>query len=803
MSTGTEGNLSGERIRELISSARREAAGLDLPEVPAVPVGAIIPHHELIAEIGRGGMGVVYLARQETTRRTVAIKVMLAGSFASLATRRRFQREIELAARLQHPGIVRVLESGVTSQGQPYFAMDHIEGVTLSAWRLAAQPDTRTVLRLFTRICDAVAHAHEHDVVHRDLKPANVLIDDQNEPHVLDFGLAKATDRHDLDATLTLTVSTPGQVLGTLGYLSPEQAAGLVEDIDDRTDVYALGVMLFETLAGNLPVDTSGTPSEITRRIQEEPPHSLTTLTPRIDKDIETIVLKALEKEPRRRYQSIGELRDDIERYLNGEPIHARPPSTLYVMRKKVRKHRRTLTLAALIPILCLLTLWIAATWRAHHLTQTQAQRRAEVRRHIVNAQYAIESHQTPYDNVLGSIKSDLAVFPDLPEAQLALAHVNFRLGQERNNEQIINYAISLLRDAVNRESPHVWAHRALLNQMLEVGGMQPAAQRASLADLHVPETAENWHLYSFTTFDPAQAITCARQACDLDPEFTLARIRLAQLYGQTRQIDAMQREIDTLVAQGDPPLMWHRFEARILLRVGRYTQAIESYTRAIQIEPERTDYLYRGRALAQQCLGNHTAAIEDFTLAKQPSSPRIPWERYYRATSLWALGRYEEAAADYEAASAMQSSVSFSQVRHVLVLHDWARSLAAAGKLDRAEQITADACEELARLRVNVKSAWIEAILDCLAGELPPAELARRGAAGSPAQRCEGCYYAAEAYLLRGRVEDARRLFQKCVETNLPLDPGPTLVAPMCEYHLALWRLSSLPSDNAGGDTP
>ena len=329
----------------LIDRACGSADGSTAPSPRELP---FVAGYKLLEEIGRGGMGVVYRAVQLSTKREVALKVMLAGPFASANARRRFEREVQLSARLQHHSIARVLESGETG-GQRYYAMDLVSGVRLGRFLSEARPQPARTLELFARLADALEFAHQHGVVHRDLKPANVLIDDDGAPHILDFGLAKATDQSEDEQADATCVSLPGQVLGTLFYLAPEQAAGIPDEIDARTDVYALGVMLFEALTGVLPYDTTGRPSQIIQRIQESTPTRPTTLATGIDGDLETIVLKALEKEPTRRYQSARELGEDLRRHLAGDPILARPPSSFYVLRKRLRKHRAAALLFATV----------------------------------------------------------------------------------------------------------------------------------------------------------------------------------------------------------------------------------------------------------------------------------------------------------------------------------------------------------------------------------------------------------------------------------------------------------------------
>jgi WD40 repeat protein/predicted Ser/Thr protein kinase len=302
-----------------------------------------IEGYELLEEVHRGGQGIVFRARQLGTKRDVALKVLLEGAYASDTARRRFEREVELAASLKHPHIVTILDSGI-SLGRMYFVMEFIDGLRLDQFlRQNVLPLDRT-LALFDEIAQAVNFAHQRGVIHRDLKPSNILVDREGTPHVLDFGLAKTTRSTDPDATIA-ALSTTGQVIGTLAYMSPEQAAGS-DDLDVRSDVYSLGVIFYEALLGRTPYPVSGPLGEVLQRIASDepvPPRSLrlsSRFGRQIGDEVETILLKALEKEPTRRYQTAGDLARDLHHYLNNEPVEAKRASGLYMLRKTLRKYR-------------------------------------------------------------------------------------------------------------------------------------------------------------------------------------------------------------------------------------------------------------------------------------------------------------------------------------------------------------------------------------------------------------------------------------------------------------------------------
>jgi WD40 repeat protein/predicted Ser/Thr protein kinase len=293
------------------------------------------PHYRILGVLGEGGMGTVYAAEQENPHRPVALKVIRPG-LLSPGFVKRFTHEAQILARLHHPGIAQVYEAGLSAEGQPYFAMELIRGVALDEY--ARRLDVPARLALLARVCDAVQHAHDKGVIHRDLKPGNILVDEAGQPKVLDFGVARVTDA---DLLTTTGRTEVGQLIGTLAYMSPEQMAADPRLIDHRTDVYALGVILFELLAGRLPYDLQNLPlPEAARVVRDQEPSRLGSVNTHFRGDIETIAGKALEKDRARRYASAADLAADIRRHLNNEPIRARPPSALYQLRKFARRNK-------------------------------------------------------------------------------------------------------------------------------------------------------------------------------------------------------------------------------------------------------------------------------------------------------------------------------------------------------------------------------------------------------------------------------------------------------------------------------
>ena len=327
------------RSRSAADSPSRSGRVPDEHEGTGLPPGTRMGSYTIVRRIGEGGMGAVYAATQDRPRRDVALKLISGGGRTTSA--RRFEAEAETLGRLRHDGIAQVYAAGVESMpfgSQPYFAMELIDGEPLDEYAASHRLGIRQKAELIARIADAMEHAHQKGIVHRDLKPENVLVTQDGQPKVLDFGIARITDDSTLAAT---TMTREGQILGTLAFMAPEQLSGRSDLVDARADVYALGAMLFELVRGHPPLQIAGLSfSAALRAVEVEDPPRLRALDSSIDRDVDTIVHTCLERDPARRYQSAAALAADIRRFVAEEPIRARPPTTAYRVTKFVRRNR-------------------------------------------------------------------------------------------------------------------------------------------------------------------------------------------------------------------------------------------------------------------------------------------------------------------------------------------------------------------------------------------------------------------------------------------------------------------------------
>ena len=362
LATGSHADLTRSISAEGKDSPSRLPQTLALDELqPEIHIEG----YDLLSELQRGGQGVVYQAVQRSTKRKVAIKVLLEGPYASRATKIRFEREIELAAQLKHTNIISVYHSGSTADGRQYYVMDYVRGQPLNRYVRDKNLTLEETLGLFRQVCDAVQFAHQRGIIHRDLKPTNILVGADGVPKLLDFGFAKW-----LAAPVETVVSISQAVMGTLPYMSPEQTAGNPEEVDTRADIYALGVILYELLTGHYPYPVVGRMADVLHHIAATAPTPPTSgwtrdsgVTRRsgrsvrvgqcpIDSDLQTVVLKTLAKERDRRYQSAAELARDINHYLADEPIEAKRDSGWYLLRKGLHRHRTAVAVVAAFVLL-------------------------------------------------------------------------------------------------------------------------------------------------------------------------------------------------------------------------------------------------------------------------------------------------------------------------------------------------------------------------------------------------------------------------------------------------------------------
>ena len=659
-----------------------------------------IPGYEILSEIQRGGQGVVFRAIQRATKRTVALKVLLQGAFASVRQQQRFEREIDLAAGLQHPRIVTIYDSGTALDGSHFLAMEYIEGVSLGQYmqskrssQTSDHPESvNDVLRLFTKVCDAVYYAHQRGIIHRDLKPSNIRIDGDGEPHILDFGLAKVADSEEASDTSFRTLT--GEFMGTLAYASPEQTKVDPHLIDVRTDVYSLGVILYEMLTSHLPYRVKGSMAEVLKSIAEsdpEPPSSwyrrslaedASSKSPyKINNEIETIVLKALTKEKERRYQSVDYLRLDIERYLAGEPIDAKRDSKWYVIQKTVRRHKTPFSMVALFAVMVM--------GYPFFYSQGLAQELDTANRLVADVIQLVE-HNNPAKgrganpgavSVLDKHRDRLAADPPryprheaIQRIALGYAYKEYRLFEKAERELLA--ARSLLED--DTDGPD----EDLANAMNKLGdvylfqgkyGEAESLYQQSLAMLenHFPEAKE---AISERLNDIA---ALKRRYGDLEGAEELDR----------RALD-MRRNLDRIPSEEKELLVAKSLNnlATCLRRMGRYVESADLYRESLD--------LHRNLGL-EQC-------------------SESAWVMTGLAASLTHLGEYEEALRLHEGALEIKRKTLGPTNESVAnSLHYLAETHYAQGHLDAAQAV----CDQALALRKNerVLSAGHPSIADSL----------------------------------------------------------------------------------------
>ncbi len=500
------------RIEPSLRRAFRKAATVR----PATVMADRLGQYRVVRELGRGGTGVVYEAEQENPRRRVALKVLSGFAAADPRNERLLERECRALARLRHPSIAAIYEAGRTPEGHSFFAMELVEGQPLAQFADRHNLALEDRLRLFATVCETVAYAHQRGVLHRDLKPSNILVETNGTLKVLDFGLARVLDIGvDEPRSAVASIHTePGRVFGTLPYMSPEHVRGAPDDIDMRSDVYSLGVVLFELLTGRMPYDLQpGNLLQAVRIISEQAPASPRALGAHLPAEVETIVLKSLEKDPDRRYQSASDLAADLRRFLRHEPIIAKPPTAWYQLRKFARRNRALVSTAGVAAV-SLLGVTAAAVDRAY-----DAQRRLELARHSVNYLFLgaggqmthvlgtadIQRHLAEeafvfYKRIANESPNELAEQTGYWDALRRLAEISLETGQRGRAESLAGQLHALVEAAAvdDTGNPVLMQQRAhthrLLSQVAREAGRSDEALRHAEAALQHCRQAVAWH---------------------------------------------------------------------------------------------------------------------------------------------------------------------------------------------------------------------------------------------------------------------------------------------------------------------
>jgi tetratricopeptide (TPR) repeat protein len=588
-------------------------------ELPAEAQTALADPHNLVGKyvrvqlLGVGGMGEVWKAWDRELHRWVALKFL---KHDDPREQSRFRVEAQAAAALNHPNICAVYEVG-RHEGRPFFSMELVQGQTLVAYK---RGDRQLLARIFRDAALAVQAAHDAGVIHRDLKPANIMVNERGDVFVMDFGLAKSTQ-------VESSVSLSGSVVGTPAYMSPEQAkAG--KNVDGRADVYSMGATMYEVFGGEPVYEGSGV-YDILVRIAEEEPKSLLKKSPQFDRELDTIIMKCLEKDPARRYPTAAALAEDLRHWLDHEPILAHPPSVFYKLKKRLLKRKAIVRLSVATALAVVALVAVAIRWWVSHVSEIRARsdlaaierqkleeerrsfeeerRKAAARpfldlgRRVVNQmelmmRYSGAPLEPLAEKAKGHFNAALERYPGLPEARLGLARIALLLGKRKEALEEIERAI-----AVDRSFATAYLDR------LRIEVLEYEEESKFLGELNLPAGARAEQLQKAISRDLAAFQRETKLASHGDEDDFAQGVLELSRGTFDKAAELLGRYLGSVPADG----LAHLFRGRALSGLGRYAEAEEAFTRALDYDT-RNDAAREGRALARLRLNRLDAAMED-----------------------------------------------------------------------------------------------------------------------------------------------------------------------------------------------
>jgi len=639
-------------------------------------IGQWIGPYNLVRILGEGGMGVVYLAQQEEPiRREVALKVIKPG-MDTKSVIARFEAERQALALLDHPNIAHVHQAGTTEAGRPYFVMEYVKGlpITESCDRQKLTIEDR--LGLFLQVCQAVQHAHQKGIIHRDIKPSNILVSGQQDkaiPKIIDFGVAKAINQPLTERTF---YTEQGQLMGTPEYMSPEQADLRSQDIDIRTDIYSLGVLLYELLTGVLPFDhqtirkggidhirevickqdpatpstrlskTSAAESADSARCRRTDVH---TLRRKLHGDLDWIALKALEKDPARRYSTVEAFADDLRRHLNHQPVWAVPPGLLYRSQKFVRRHRWQVVATAMVMVVCLAAGIVAVM--AVRGSKERAHTEALEHRQLLNQAQELfgtgkypdalatvsELLQSPYvGRSANLLHAQLLLEKQGAGAAAAVPELERLLGTP---DEVAGQAHFLLANIYREGDPCAPGETSEFHQRWQ--------EHREQAEQLIAGTAPYYFLRAQAAYGVKEMLEMLGKALKLDKQHYDSLRERAHIYHSQHDYEKMARDAARMIGIRPDKPQGYALSALALQELGRLDEALQDHNETIQLAPE-DHHFYDARRETYTRLGQYELALRDAEKCAE-MQPRDISYRHKLFAAYTALGRYDEAQREYE----------------------------------------------------------------------------------------------------------------------------------------------------------